>query len=165
MSGDTPVRKRDRFRGIFGKPAKEPPGASGTSHPSVSTALGNGSLQSVPASSPTPSLQTYRPPRDFLKDALKELTEKDRSVIQEHVAFDIGDTVKAAYDAAEKQKTICRDKRWPGNDKADKVLLWLDRFKSVGNVVANVDPVHVGLPWAGIRMLLEVCLQRWYILW
>lgn len=41
-------------------------------------------------------------------------------------------------------------------DEADKVLRWLDRFKSVSDVVANVDSVHIGLPWAGIRMLLEV---------
>lgn len=32
----------------------------------------------------------------------------------------------------------------------------LEKFKSVGDVVANVDPLHVGLPWAGIRAVLEV---------
>ncbi len=41
-------------------------------------------------------------------------------------------------------------------EKADKVVGWLNRFAAVGDVVANVDPVHVGLPWAGIRLLLEV---------
>jgi len=41
-------------------------------------------------------------------------------------------------------------------DKADKVMLWLDRFKSAGDEVANVAPLHVGLLWAGVRMLLEV---------
>jgi hypothetical protein len=39
----------------------------------------------------------------------------------------------------------------------DKVLQLLDRFKSAGDVAANVDPVHIGLPWAGIRVILEVC--------
>ena len=41
-------------------------------------------------------------------------------------------------------------------DEADKVLLWLDRFKSVGDIAVNADPIHAGLPWAGIRLLLEV---------
>ena len=41
-------------------------------------------------------------------------------------------------------------------EEADKVVGWLNRFTAVGDVVANVDPVHVGLPWAGIRLLLEV---------
>jgi hypothetical protein len=40
-----------------------------------------------------------------------------------------------------------------------KVLQLLDRFKSVGDVIANVDPVHVGLPWAGIRVILEVSIR------
>jgi len=26
----------------------------------------------------------------------------------------------------------------------------------VGDVASNVDPMYVGLPWAGIRLLLEV---------
>ena len=37
--------------------------------------------------------------------------------------------------------------------EANKVVGWLDRFKVVGDIVANVDPTHV---WAGIRLLLEV---------
>ena len=41
-------------------------------------------------------------------------------------------------------------------EQADKVVRLLDRFKAVGDIVANVDPVHVGLPWAGVRAILEV---------
>jgi ankyrin repeat domain-containing protein 50 len=33
---------------------------------------------------------------------------------------------------------------------------WLDRFKQAGDVASNADPVHLGFPWAGIRVLLEV---------
>jgi hypothetical protein len=43
-------------------------------------------------------------------------------------------------------------------EEADKVVHWLNRFKSVGDVAVNADPVHAGLPWAGIRLLLEVRL-------
>ena len=39
-------------------------------------------------------------------------------------------------------------------DQVNKVVQLLDKFKAVGDVVANVDPVHVGLPWAGIRAIL-----------
>lgn len=41
-------------------------------------------------------------------------------------------------------------------EEADKVLLWLDRLKQVGDITVNADPIHAGLPWAGIRLLLEV---------
>jgi hypothetical protein len=39
---------------------------------------------------------------------------------------------------------------------ADKVFDWLNKFKQIGDIVANVDPLHVGVPWAGIRFLLQV---------
>jgi ankyrin repeat domain-containing protein 50 len=45
-------------------------------------------------------------------------------------------------------------------EKADNIVKWLDRFKQVGDVTSNADPVHVGLPWAGIRFLLEVSIAE-----
>nr|POF13666.1 vegetative incompatibility protein het-e-1 [Quercus suber] len=140
MSGNIPSRKRDRLLGVFRRREHKPAG------PGVSAPSG---LTTPPTNDP------------FLQEALRKLTEREQLVIREHVTSDISTTIQAAYDAAEKQKSICQQQRWPGSEKADKVLRWLDRFKSVGNIVANVDPVHVGLPWAGIRMLLEV--YQWTI--
>ena len=48
-------------------------------------------------------------------------------------------------------------------DEADNVILWLDRFKQVGDVAVNVDPIHAGLPWAGVRLLLEVWKDSDYL--
>ena len=48
-------------------------------------------------------------------------------------------------------------------DEADNVMLWLDRFKQVGDIAVNADPIHAGLPWAGIRLLLEVWQDSDYL--
>ncbi|KAF2723571.1 hypothetical protein K431DRAFT_301481, partial [Polychaeton citri CBS 116435] len=136
MSSAIPLRKRDR---LFNKLRSSP------------------SVASQPSAPARPALslpQTNDLSQQFLHDALEELADGDKALIQEHVTSEIGTTIQAAYNAAEKQKTACEEKRWPGGDTANKVLLWLDRFKAVGDVIANVDPVHVGLPWAGIRVLL-----------
>ena len=45
-------------------------------------------------------------------------------------------------------------------DKVARFLDRLDRLKPVGDVVANVDTVHVGLPGAGVRAILEVRMGR-----
>nr|POF01662.1 hypothetical protein CFP56_76487 [Quercus suber] len=129
-------RKRDRLLGVFRRQEHKPAG------PSVSAPSG---------------LTRPHTTDRFLQEALQKLTEREQLVIQKHITSDISTTIQAAYDAVKKQRSIGQQQRWPGSEKADKVLRWLDRFKSVGNVIANVDPVHVGLPWAGIRMLLEVC--------
>jgi hypothetical protein len=40
----------------------------------------------------------------------------------------------------------------------DKIVQFSDKLKSVGDLVASVDPIHIGLPWAGVRAILEVCV-------
>jgi hypothetical protein len=37
-----------------------------------------------------------------------------------------------------------------------RVTFWLEKVKSVGDVVASYDPAHAALPWAGARFLIQV---------
>ena len=37
------------------------------------------------------------------------------------------------------------------------IVAWTQKFVALGDVVAQVDPVHIGLPWAAIRAVLIVC--------
>jgi hypothetical protein len=74
---------------------------------------------------------------------------------------DIDLTLKQALDAAKEKQQCCIEKRWTFTfagrvvtlkEEADKVVRWLNRFKAVGDVAVNADPVHAGLPWAVIRL-------------
>jgi hypothetical protein len=73
--------------------------------------------------------------------------------------------LKQALDATKEKQRCCIEKRWRFTfagrvvilkEEADKVVRWLNRFKAVGDVATNADPIYTGLPWAGIRLLLEV---------
>ena len=44
-------------------------------------------------------------------------------------------------------------------DVGMKILRWVDKFKQIGDIIAQCDPVHAGLPWAGFRFLLQVDLN------
>jgi hypothetical protein len=35
---------------------------------------------------------------------------------------------------------------------------FLDKIKQIGDVAANADPIHAGLPWAAVRFILTVRL-------
>jgi hypothetical protein len=157
-------RKRDLVRRLFrGHTPHTPPASSAAAT----------SLTAPPSSSVSSSQTTglIEPSQKFLDLALRALTPEEQATIRKHLLVgtrDICAAVDDAYRAALGHKLICEDKRWCWNfrgrnvvlrDEADKVLLWLDRFKSIGDVVANVDPLHAGLPWAGIRMILEVRLD------
>ncbi|KAK1813872.1 hypothetical protein LTR12_011704, partial [Friedmanniomyces endolithicus] len=104
----------------------------------------------------------------ILADALEALDREDRETIRTLLPTNVL-TIDAAFDevhgVVSELGELCANKRWSWtyrgrkvyvHDQVDKVVQLLDKFKSVGDVVANVDPIHVGLPWAGIRLILEL---------
>lgn len=107
-----------------------------------------------------------------LDTALDSLSPAQRKTLQEHGAggtSDVRAAVDETYIAASDKKRQCDDKQWRWQfrgedvvlrDVAEKVILWVDRFKSVGDVAANASPVYAGLPWVGIRMVLEVTQKQ-----
>lgn len=126
------------------------------------------SIASIGPLSSTQATFTPSSNPDLLHDVLKRLSDDDRATLQDymfHNASDINLALEQALTAAKEKQRYCIEKRWKFifrgrivdvKEEADKVVGWLDRFKAVGDIVANVDPMHVGLPWAGIRLLLEV---------
>ena len=99
--------------------------------------------------------------------ALNTLNEEDRELVafdgqhQLDVLSSLGQLVASAKDNSIK-------KQWrfhrPGGgqtvilrDLFSKIAVWIDRFKDIGDIVVQFDPVHAALPWAGVRFLLQVC--------
>jgi hypothetical protein len=102
-----------------------------------------------------------------LDDALNRLSDSDRETLREYLPTpnDADLALRQALTAAKEKQRCYMDQKWTFTfagkkitlkEEADKVVHWLNRFKGVGNIAANADPIHVGLPWAGIRFLLEV---------
>jgi hypothetical protein len=109
---------------------------------------------------------------NILADALEALDLEDQKTIRTLLRPNTTG-VEAALDEvhayAKELQQRCANRRWCWSyqgqqvyldDQANKVLQLLDRLESAGDVVAGVDPIHVGLPWAGIRVILRVCICR-----
>lgn len=72
----------------------------------------------------------------------------------------------AVLKTAEEKKQLCLKKRWKFKksngeevilrDVVEKIIVWLEKFKSIGDVAVPYDPTHCSLPWAGVRFLLQV---------
>jgi hypothetical protein len=98
------------------------------------------------------------------------LSQQDQDTIRQHNvtnATDVDAIVQQALAAARQKQATCKAKRWTFTfgghtfvlqEKAEIIMKWLDRFKQVGDAASNVDPVHIGLPWAGISLLLQVSI-------
>lgn len=70
---------------------------------------------------------------------------------------------------AQQRREECLRKRWRirrknGSiiilrDVFEKVIIWINKFKEVGDIAVQYDPTHASLPWAGIRMILQLTIN------
>ena len=68
--------------------------------------------------------------------------------------------------AVEDKRQICLAKRWKfknhkgqvivARDVCEKITRWVQKFQNVGDIIVQYDPVHASLPWAAVRLLLQV---------
>ncbi|KAF7502845.1 hypothetical protein GJ744_005000 [Endocarpon pusillum] len=183
------VSWRQRFRQrLSSKQSPSLLAASNSPTPPISVSTPNASsTATVPAASnagPVPGSSTNNPtsvppspPSTFvtaqlLQNALHRLKDEERTTIEKYIppaSIDIQSALQGAINATNNKRQARLDNRWSCTlngrnvilrEKAEKVVHWLDRFKSIGDVVANADPIHIGLPWAGIRLLLEAAVAE-----
>lgn len=96
--------------------------------------------------------------RNLLSDVFKQLSNDDQATLQNYKLHDTSDidlALEETLAAAKEKQRFCVAKRWTFTfagrtvvlkEEANKVVGWLNRFAAVGNIVANVDPVYIGLP-------------------
>lgn len=58
---------------------------------------------------------------------------------------------------AQKKGEECEGEPWVKvRGICESIVKWVQKFVQVGDIVAQADPVHVGLPWAALRFILQV---------
>ena len=102
--------------------------------------------------------------------ALETLAHSDR---QQLTLYDGQDRLAILSDLqvlTESAKGQCIKKRWrfkrPGldgetivlRDIFQKIAVWVNMFKQIGDTVVQYDPGHAALPWAGLRFILQVAI-------
>lgn len=173
MIGNTArIRKRDKFLKAL------PFNRRGTSPSDPSTTAQTQPLQppapqaASPAQAPQAAAGASPPANQVLiEKVFEQLTEEQRLQLRadEQKSQNINDVFAQALDAAEEKMQTCISKRWTltlgsrtisTREKADKVIEFLYRFKGVGNIASGADPVHFGLPWAGVSLILQVAVSE-----
>jgi hypothetical protein len=97
--------------------------------------------------------------------AKKELGDE----LLSQVHFEQGDkqkTLAELFEATQKAEERMRGKSWSFKRENGKVVFvrdllakatkWIKHFEAVGDIMVQCDPVHAGLPWAGVRFILIV---------
>jgi hypothetical protein len=137
------------------------------------------------SSSPIPTSSTPIPAQTALRDsaglvntsgiptnALETFAAKDGNTVrnlQPSNVIGIDAAIAEAYTYANELQQLCAKTRaswdYRGHriyiaDQVDKIVHSLDEIKSPRDIVADIDPAHVGLPWAEVRTILEVCVPH-----
>lgn len=111
--------------------------------------------------------QHEEPVRDLWGLALDKLSLEDKEAISRITAVSKLDILRHLRTAAVEKRNACDDQRWKFEfngrqiilrDVAEKIVVWVDKFKQIGDIAIQFDPAHASLPWAGIRFLMEVRL-------
>ena len=101
---------------------------------------------------------------DLWKRAVDSLSDEDKQNV-DFTGYDKLGILDDVLAAVEKGKRTCLEKRWKYRkdghdiiirDKLEKVVTWVNKIKEVGDTVVQYDPGHAALPWAGVRLILQV---------
>ena len=90
---------------------------------------------------------------------------------KENIDFNRTDKLTILNDvlaAVKDKREICMQRRWRYKrsngeviilrDLFEKMMVWVNKFKEIGDVAVQYDPGHASLPWAGVRFFLQVCV-------
>ncbi|TEY67148.1 hypothetical protein BOTCAL_0129g00200 [Botryotinia calthae] len=105
---------------------------------------------------------------DLWNEALKQVQFTNTSALvasgleRRHILVEILDLVQ-------KQEVKAQERKWKLRKKNGQVIIirdifvklavWMEKFKSIGDIIVQYDPVHASLPWAVIRFLLQAAVS------
>jgi hypothetical protein len=111
-----------------------------------------------------PSQNVYSS-EDLWSEAIKLLRPEAQDEVRLSQADKLVVLNEVLADAREKRQQ-CKDKQWRYTRSNGKTILFRDifdrivscmtRLKDIGDAVAQIDPVHVGIPWGVVKFLLQV---------
>ncbi|OTA07712.1 hypothetical protein A9Z42_0086230 [Trichoderma parareesei] len=103
-------------------------------------------------------------------EALQKLGKEDQA--QFELALKSLDDLKSVLSnvlaATDIRKEECKKKRWKLSIKGQTVIMrdvleklsaWVQKILAVGDVVIQYDPSHMALPWAAVRLIMQVTVN------
>lgn len=120
----------------------------------------------IPTISKPPSYRATST-KDLWAVALQNLPDEERAAIAGIDSDSKLDVLERLSDEVRQKRDQCKENRWKFEfngrqiilqDVAEKAIVWINKFKEIGDIAVQYDPVHAALPWAGVRFLLQVSI-------
>jgi hypothetical protein len=97
--------------------------------------------------------------REVLRKTAEELTDKKGERARLDTQQEIQEVVTRSLNRMTKKQWVLQwgEKRIIIRDQAERIVKLVKLFSAFGTTAATLDPLHAGLPWAGVCVLLPVC--------
>lgn len=106
-----------------------------------------------------------RSAEDLWEEAIKKLDAKHVAALQNSGA-DRREILEEVLSIVQNAERTAQQKKWKwknrnGNviiirDVFAKMVVWIEKFKAIGDTIIQYDTGHAALPWAAARFLLQV---------
>ena len=116
--------------------------------------------QNPPAAEATPTAS-----EDLWNEAVKLLHPDDSEEIRLQKADKLT-VLGEVLTVAKEKREQCKERQWKYKkrdgtvivlrDVFDKMIKWLNKLQNIGDFVAQLDSVHLALPWACIKFFFQV---------
>ncbi|RWA04068.1 hypothetical protein EKO27_g11040 [Xylaria grammica] len=130
--------------------------------------IAQGSVQDSPRRPTVPATGESHTRPDLWRQAMTTLSEADRASI----ARATSDTSMPAHKVVDtmiilvtERQQQCENRGWKKlhlndyeislGDLASNAIIWLNKFKEIGDIIVQYDPAHAALPWVAARFLLQ----------
>jgi len=117
----------------------------------------------------TQSPSVNQPPPNSTEDLWSEAVKLLRPEDDEQIHFQTTDKLTVLDEVltlTKEKREQCKDRQWKYRksdgsvivlrDVFDKMVKWLNKLEKIGDFVAQLDSVHLALPWACIKFFLQV---------
>ncbi|KAJ8129758.1 hypothetical protein O1611_g3872 [Lasiodiplodia mahajangana] len=105
---------------------------------------------------------------DLWEKAVADLSDQDKAALNLDRTAKL-DAIAQSLELASNAADTCKKKAWRfrrrngqeviARDVFAKVVRWISHFQAVGDTAVQYDPAHAALPWAGVRFVLQVCVD------
>ncbi|OAR05768.1 hypothetical protein LLEC1_02434 [Akanthomyces lecanii] len=115
---------------------------------------------------PPPYNQTA-PGSDLWGEAKNALDKADRDILEKAID-NLGqerNIQDGLHEVVRQKQRLAEEKAWKFEfggrrivlrDVVEKIVGWINVFKGLGDIASSADPIHAGIPWAVIKVVLQV---------
>ena len=111
-------------------------------------------------------------PEILWEKALASLADKDKLLVDPQKNLDKRTFLLDLTSVIEDKRQKCVDRGWKLHRRGGtvsvrelfgKMVAWINKFKGVGDIAMQYDPLHAALPWAAVRLVLEAVVNEYDI--